>query len=155
MRILEGRQRTMHAGQRRGPGSPRTNRGERFGFANSPRMSRFLRFVVEETVSGRAGDLKEYIVGLRVFDRPESFDPTVDPTVRVEASKLRAKLDSVLRTEGRRDSLTIAIPKGHYRATFSRKREPSIGSRLRWRLLPRLRPPSEESSSSTRSPRRV
>ena len=67
------------------------------GFANSPRMSRFLRFVVEETVSGRAGDLKEYVVGLRVFDRPESFDPTVDPTVRVEASKLRAKLNSVLR----------------------------------------------------------
>ena len=89
------------------------------GFANSPRMSRFLRFVVEETVSGRAGDLKEYVVGLRVFDRPESFDPTVDPTVRVEASKLRAKLTRYYETEGRRDSLTIAIPKGHYRATFS------------------------------------
>ena len=88
------------------------------GFANSPRMSRFLRFVVEETVSGRAGDLKEYVVGLRVFDRPESFDPTVDPTVRVEASKLRAKLTRYYETEGRRDSLTIPFPKGLYMATF-------------------------------------
>ena len=94
------------------------------GFANSPRMSRFLRFVVEETVSGRAGDLKDTVVGLRVFDRPESFDPTVDPTVRVEASKLRAKLARYYETEGRRDSLTIEIPKGHYRATFSTRAGP-------------------------------
>ena len=66
------------------------------GFVNSPRMSRFLRFVVEETLKGRADDLKEYVVGLRVFDKPESFDSTADPTVRAEASKLRAKLARVL-----------------------------------------------------------
>ena len=36
-------------------------------------MSRFLQFVVEETVAGRGGDLKEYVVGLRAFDKPESF----------------------------------------------------------------------------------
>ena len=39
------------------------------GFVNSPRMSRFLRFVVEETAAGRAAGLKEYVVGLRVFDK--------------------------------------------------------------------------------------
>ena len=88
-------------------------------FANSPRMSRFLRFVVEETVAGRGGDLKEYVVGLRVFDRPESFNPTADPTVRVEASKLRAKLARYYELEGRNDPVVVVIPKGHYAATFS------------------------------------
>ena len=88
------------------------------GFANSPRMSRLLRFVVEETAAGRGGDLKEYVVGLRVFDKPESFDPTVDPTVRTEASKLRAKLGRYYETEGRHDSVLVEIPKGHYAARF-------------------------------------
>jgi TolB-like protein/Flp pilus assembly protein TadD len=87
-------------------------------FANSPRMSRFLRFVVEETVAGRAGDLKEYVLGGNVFDKPPSFDPAVDPTVRVEASKLRAKLARYYETEGRSDPLIIEIPKGHYAAKF-------------------------------------
>ena len=88
------------------------------GFVNSPRMSRFLRFVVEETAAGRAAGLKEYVVGLRVFDKAESFDPTVDPTIRVEASKLRAKLARYYETEGRGDSTIIEIPKGHYGARF-------------------------------------
>ena len=83
-------------------------------------MSRFLQFVVEETVAGRGGDLKEYVVGLRVFDKPESFNPTVDPTVRVEASKLRAKLARYYELEGRHDPFVVEIPKGHYAARFSR-----------------------------------
>ena len=89
------------------------------GFASSPRMSRFLQFVVEETVAGRGGDLKEYVVGLRAFDKPESFNPTIDPTVRVEASKLRAKLARYYDLEGRHDPIVVEIPKGHYAATFS------------------------------------
>ena len=86
-------------------------------FANSPRMSRFLRFVVEETAAGRASELKEYVVGVRVFDKAESFDPSIDPTVRVEASKLRAKLTRYYETEGRSDRILIDIPKGHYSAS--------------------------------------
>jgi hypothetical protein len=82
-------------------------------------MSRFLRFVVEETAAGRSAGLKEYVVALRVFDKAESFDPAVDPAVRVEASKLRAKLARYQETEGRHDPLVIEIPKGHYAAKFS------------------------------------
>ena len=88
-------------------------------FANSPRMSRFLRFVVDETVAGRGGDLKEYVVGLRVFDKPESFNPAVDPTVRVEASKLRGKLARYYELEGQHEPVVVEIPKGHYAARFS------------------------------------
>jgi hypothetical protein len=37
-------------------------------------------------------NIKGYDVALEVFGRPETFDPTVDPVVRVEAGRLREKL---------------------------------------------------------------
>jgi len=54
-------------------------------FADSPRLSRFLKYVVEQTLNGHAADLKEYRVGVDVFDRPADYDPKTDPVVRVEA----------------------------------------------------------------------
>ena len=36
--------------------------------------------------------LKGYDVALAVFGRPETFDPIVDPVVRIEAARLRDKL---------------------------------------------------------------
>ena len=100
------------------------------GFANSPRMSRFLRFVVEESVAGRGSDLKEYVIGTRVFDKAESFDPSIDPTVRVEASKLRARLTRYYDSEGQADLVRIEIPKGRYSATFHESRSAASASRL-------------------------
>src|SRR4051794_10680663 len=61
-------------------------------FADSPRLSRFLKYVVEQTLQGHAADLKEYRVGVDVFDRPEDYDPKTDPVVRVEARQLRFRL---------------------------------------------------------------
>src|SRR5215510_7133587 len=61
-------------------------------FANSERMTRFLRFTVEQTLQGRGDQIKEYLLGLEVFDRNQSYDPRIDPIVRVEAGRLRSKL---------------------------------------------------------------
>jgi serine/threonine-protein kinase len=77
-------------------------------------MSRFLRFAVEEALAGRAGKLKEYSVGLEVFDRAPSYDPRTDPLVRVEARRLRDKLKTYYQTEGRAETLRIEFPKGGY-----------------------------------------
>jgi hypothetical protein len=38
-------------------------------FAHVDRLKRFLRYVVEETVAGRSENLKEYSIGVEVFDR--------------------------------------------------------------------------------------
>jgi len=100
------------------------------GFANSPRMSRFLRFVVEESVAGRGSDLKEYVIGTRVFDKAESFDPSIDPTVRVEASKLRARLTRYYESEGQADLIRIEVPKGRYSARFHESPSATPASRL-------------------------
>ena len=61
-------------------------------FAQSRRLKNFLRFMVEETLAGRAGLLKEYSIALEVFERDDSFDPQTNSIVRVEAGRLRAKL---------------------------------------------------------------
>jgi hypothetical protein len=84
-------------------------------FASSDRMSRFLRYLVTESVAGRGEQLKEYSIAQEVFQRPSSFDPRVDSTVRSEASRLRAKLNSYYETEGSGDPILISIPKGGYR----------------------------------------
>jgi TolB-like protein len=86
-------------------------------FAQSERMCRFLRLVVEYSLENRAGELKEYLIGVEVFDRP-SFDPRLDPIVRVEARRLRSKLDKYYVGEGSRDEILIGLPKGGYAAVF-------------------------------------
>ena len=62
------------------------------GFARNERMSRFLRFVVEQQLEGRDSELKESVIGIEVFGRRPGFDPQQDSIVRSEAARLRARL---------------------------------------------------------------
>ena len=61
-------------------------------FSQVDRLKRFVDFIVSETVEGRGGDLKEYVIGVQVFGKEASFDPRTDPIVRVQARRLRARL---------------------------------------------------------------
>lgn len=88
------------------------------GFANAGRLSRLLRYVVEKTVSGEADQLKEYVVGVEVFDRDEKYDPRLDAIVRVEAGRLRSRLDEYYNNEGATSSMRISLPRGGYVAQF-------------------------------------
>jgi len=88
------------------------------GFARSGRLSRFLTFAVEQTLAGRSEQLKEQSLGLEVFDRKTDYDPRIDPIVRVEARRLRAKLKAYYTSPGRRDGIVIAFPKGTYVPVF-------------------------------------
>jgi TolB-like protein/Tfp pilus assembly protein PilF len=90
-------------------------------FAQSERMCRFLRMVVEYSLENRDSELKEYPIGLQVFDRKAAFDPRSDPIVRVEARRLRGKLADYYENEGSGDEILIELPKGAYSVKFSRK----------------------------------
>ncbi len=87
-------------------------------FIQSHRIRRFLQFVVEESLLGQPHRLKEYLIGLEVFDRREAFDPRVDSIVRVEARRLRYKLEEYYRLEGREDAVRIVLRKGSYVPIF-------------------------------------
>ncbi|MBI1357495.1 MAG: tetratricopeptide repeat protein [Acidobacteria bacterium] len=82
-----------------------------------------MRFVVERTLEGEGAALKEYYLGLEVFRRNESYDPRIDPIVRVQARRLRAKLESYYEDEGKGDEILIELPKGAYVPVF-RARSP-------------------------------
>ena len=83
-------------------------------FIRSKRLGRFLRFTVEQCLEGRQGALKEYLVGVEVFNKLETFDPRIDSIVRVEARRLRSKLEKYYQTEGRDDNVIIQFRKGSY-----------------------------------------
>jgi TolB-like protein len=83
-------------------------------FVHSERLRRFLAFIVTETLAGHADRLKGYTIGVEVFDRDESFDPAIDAIVRVEATRLRAKLREYYDAEGRNDPVRFELPKGCY-----------------------------------------
>ena len=83
------------------------------------RERRFLRYVVEETLSGRAARIKAYSVAVEVFGRDASFDPQNDPIVRIEAGHLRRSLERYYLTAGHADPIVITIPKGGYVPVFS------------------------------------
>jgi adenylate cyclase len=88
-------------------------------FDASERNRRFLRHVVEETLAGRADRIKGYSIAVAVFDRDATFDPQIDPIVRIEASRLRRSLDHYYLTGGQDDAIRVTIPKGHYVPTFT------------------------------------
>lgn len=87
-------------------------------FARSGRMQRFLEFTVEEALAARGAELKEALVGIAVFDRSEDYDPRIDPIVRVEARRLRAKLEEYYQHEGSTDRVRIEYPRGSYVPVF-------------------------------------
>ena len=90
-------------------------------FSAAERQRRMLRFIVERTLSGRIDELKEYSVGVEVFDRDEKYDPRLDSIVRVEAGRLRSRLDEYYNGEGAGSPIRITLPRGGYVAQFEER----------------------------------
>jgi hypothetical protein len=87
-------------------------------FAKSPQLRRFLRFAVERTLAGDGMRLKEYTIAVEALGRPESFDARLDSIVRVEARRLREKLETYYDTKGASDRVLIWIEPGKYIPLF-------------------------------------
>ncbi len=94
-------------------------------FQRSERLSGFLRFVVDSALQGRHEQLKEYVLGVEVYQKGADFDPRLDSTVRVEAARLRSKLREYYDTEGRKDAVRIELPKGRYVPVFRCAEQPA------------------------------
>jgi hypothetical protein len=109
-------------------------------FRQVDRLKRFLNFIVVEAAEGRADQLKEYVIGVQVFDKESSFDPRADPIVRVQARRLRTRLVRCYREEGGSDPLVIELPKGGYAPVF-KARDPGMSGRRSLALLSRDRTP--------------
>ena len=74
--------------------------------------------MVETALNGEAASLKELIIGNAVYGRSPPYDPRIDSTVRVEARRLRRKLQEYYSLEGKRDPVAISVPTGAYVPIF-------------------------------------
>jgi serine/threonine-protein kinase len=109
------------------------------GFGKAPRLARFLDFAVKQALAGRGERLKEYVLGVEVFDRGEGFDPRTDPIVRVDARRLRERLEAYYAGEGAGDPVEIAFAKGGYAPVFrlrTRADASGPGAPVRLAVLP-------------------
>jgi TolB-like protein len=92
-------------------------------FIQSDRLGRFLRFTVETTLAGKAGSLKEYVIGTEVYERRPSYHPAEDSIVRSEARRLRRKVKDYYESDGKDDPVLIYYRPGSYVPLF-KLREP-------------------------------
>jgi hypothetical protein len=91
-------------------------------FRRSPQLVAFIRFVVEAALGGKAEYIKSYTIGVEALGRGESFNPQVDPIVRVEAARIRRALANYFAREGAGRSIVVEIPLGGYVPVFRRRK---------------------------------
>jgi hypothetical protein len=119
-------------------------------FHSSKRSQDFIRYVVEHTLAGRAEMLKERTIGIDVFGRSTSYEPSDDATVRVKAGEVRRRLGLYYAGQGATDPVRIELPAGTYIPEFrwvefpapatlaepappeASPQKPGVGNRARW-----------------------
>ena len=87
----------------------------------SETLRKLLRYLVEQRLHHPGVVVKEPQIARELLGKGLSFDPQLDPTVRVQVGRLRTKLVEYYATEGTSDEIVIEIPKGAYDATFRRR----------------------------------
>jgi hypothetical protein len=87
-------------------------------FRASKRSQDFLRYITENTLRGRSDLLKERTIGIEVFGRSTSYEPSDDATVRVKAGEVRKRLGIYYSSEGASNPLRIELPSGTYVPEF-------------------------------------
>ncbi len=91
-------------------------------FKASRRHQQLLRHLVQQALAGNTGALKEHVLAIEVFDRRhDTFDSTRDTIVRVEARRLRQRLERYYEVEGRDGAFEIRLPVGSYVAVLRRR----------------------------------
>jgi hypothetical protein len=97
-------------------------------FASSPKKSRFLEFVSEQTFVGNGDKLNEYLIGVEVYDRGSDFDSAKDPIVRVQAHEIRRLLKKYYEAEGKDSLIHLELPPGAYVPAFGRSSTDEVES---------------------------
>ncbi len=90
-------------------------------FRSVVQLRSFLNYVVTKTIENRTSEIKGYTIAVEALGRDSSFDPVSDPIVRVEAARLRRRLETYYEGSGKDDPLLIEIPKGSYAPKFTNR----------------------------------
>jgi hypothetical protein len=93
-------------------------------FARSPIVAQMLKYICERHFSGQSHEIKEYNIAVDAFGRQPNFDQTRDSIVRVEAHRLRKRLQEYYQQQGAGHQIQIILPPGNYVPQFIRRVEP-------------------------------
>ena len=115
-------------------------------FHATARQREFLQFVIDETLAGRAQDIKGYVIATEVFGRGDDFHQATDPIVSIQANKLRRALERYYLVAGQDAPVRIEIPKGTYIPIFYQRTESEAYKTTR---VVRSSPPQLEESWPT------
>ncbi len=86
---------------------------ESASFEKAGRPVKFLEFVVRRAIRKPGESPPEAEIAQAVFGRAD-FDPRLDPIVRVEAARLRKRLEDYYAAEGKGDAVQIRLPPRGY-----------------------------------------
>jgi len=92
----------------------------------SRRRGQLLRYLVEQKLAGNGGQVTEYGIALDVFERPASFDPRTEATVRAEMSRLRRTLTDHYEGPGAADPWRIVLPGRGYVPVLEQQDRPAV-----------------------------
>ncbi len=104
-------------------------------FARSDQLKRFLRYICEMEIAGRAREISEYTIGIEALGRPSGYTPHDDSSVRSRAYALRQKLQEYYERENPQAEVRIELRKGSYTPCFISRAEASAE-----RVSPALEP---------------
>lgn len=107
-------------------------------FGRAPRMARLFNYLVVEELEGRGDKIKGYSVGVDALDKPDSFNPSIDASVRVEVGRLRRMLH-VYYANHPKEKINISIPKGSNRPQFSAN-DSDVQQKLADTIIPSIGP---------------
>src|SRR5450755_1224310 len=92
---------------------------ESSAFRTSKRCREFLEYIVQHTMNGPTGALKERCIGVELFQLSQDFDTGQHTIVRVTANEVRKKLAQHYQAEnGSYHLVRIDLPPGSYSAAF-------------------------------------
>jgi hypothetical protein len=84
----------------------------------SESLCKLLRYLAETSLDHPGMAVKEYQIATEVLGRSSGFDPQNDSTVRVQAGRLRIKLEEYYAHEGSEDEIVVELPRKSYALTF-------------------------------------
>ena len=93
-------------------------------FRGSQRSAQFLTYVVEQSIAGQWGALKERTIGIELFGRAPTYDTGEDAIVRVTASDVRKRLLQHYGRYGGASEFRVSLPPGHYVPEIIREPRP-------------------------------
>ena len=128
-------------------------------FSGSQRYPAFLRFVVEKTLQGEGGTLRERLIGNAVFNRAANYDTNGDPVVRITAAEVRRRLAQYYQEPQTASEIRIGMRNGSYVPYFDPP--PSIAARpIMQAVLPEPQPilvgmKQDSAAGETTGPRKL